>query len=76
MADRTEKHPGNVPGPYYNDTSCIDCDYCREIAPQVFRRDDEEGLSYVWHQPVSPEEQALARKAMEGCPTETIGCDG
>lgn len=76
MADNTDKHPLNEPGPYYNDSSCIDCDLCREIAPQVFRRDDDTGFSYVWHQPSTPEETALAEEAINSCPTETIGNDG
>lgn len=76
MADRSDKNPLNVPGAFYNDTSCIDCDICREIAPAFFRRDDDEGMSYVWKQPVTPDELLLAREAMEGCPTDTIGCDG
>lgn len=76
MADRTDKHPRNVPGSFYNDLSCIDCDMCRETAPEVFRRDDEEGLSYVWRQPDSPGTLQRAREAMDRCPTETIGCDG
>lgn len=76
MADRTDKNPLNVPGKYYNDLSCIDCDLCREIAPQFFTRDDDEGLSYVWKQPITPEEFAAAEVAREACPTETIGDDG
>lgn len=76
MADRTDKNPLNVPGKYYNDLSCIDCDLCREIAPEFFTRDDDEGLSYVWKQPVTPEEIAAAEEARQACPTETIGDDG
>ena len=76
MADRTDKNPLNVPGTYYNDLTCIDCDLCREIAPQVFTRDEEEGLSYVWKQPVTPEEIDAAEEARQSCPTETIGNDG
>ncbi|QJE96385.1 ferredoxin [Luteolibacter luteus] len=76
MADRTEKQRLNAPGRFYNDISCIDCDLCREIAPTFFRRDDEEGQSYVWNQPVSPPELELAREALDSCPTNSIGCDG
>ncbi len=76
MADRSDKHPLNAPGAFYNDNSCIDCDLCREIAPAIFRRDDESGASYVWHQPGTQAERALARDALASCPTETIGCDG
>ena len=76
MPDPTDKHILNVPGAYYNDSTCIDCDLCREIAPQLFRRDADSAASYVWKQPVSTEELALAEEARAACPTETIGNDG
>lgn len=76
MADKEDKNPLNVAGKFYNDLSCIDCDLCREIAPSNFTRDDDEGLSYVYKQPETEEEKALATEALEACPTETIGCDG
>ena len=76
MADKNLKYSDNVPGKFYVDDSCIDCDLCRETAPQIFRRNDDEGHSYVWKQPETPEEIRLAEEAMAGCPTETIGNDG
>ena len=76
MANRNEKNPGNVPGPFYVDTTCIDCDMCRELAPGTFRRDDDLGVSIVFQQPLNDEERAQAREAMESCPTNTIGDDG
>ena len=76
MADRNQKLPENVPGPYYVDTTCIDCDLCRSNAPRCFTRDDEGGYSYVWRQPTTPEEIADAERARQECPTETIGRDG
>ena len=76
MANKNEKNPGNVPGPFYIDSSCIDWDMCRENAPATFRRNDEIGLSIAYRQPVSPEEIAQAIEAMNGCPTESIGNDG
>jgi ferredoxin len=76
MADNTDKHTLNVPGRFYNDMTCIDCDLCREMAPQFFRRDDATANSYVWKQPETPEEIALAQDCLECCPTETIGKDG
>ena len=66
----------NVPGPYYNDLSCIDCGMCPEIAPLIFKRQEDAGYSYVYRQPVTPEEIALAEEAKESCPTESIGNDG
>jgi ferredoxin len=76
MADPLDKNPLNAPGPYYNDLTCIDCDLCREIAPQIFLRDDDEGLSYVGRQPETPAEIALAESALLACPTSSIGRDG
>ena len=76
MANKDEKNPLNVTGKYYNDVSCIDCDLCREIAPSVFTRDDEEGLSYVYKQPETEDELVLVMEALESCPIETIGSDG
>ena len=76
MADKNLKYSENVPGKFYVDNSCIDCDLCRETAPEFFRRNDDEGHTYVWKQPVTPEEFQLADEAMSACPTETIGNDG
>jgi ferredoxin len=76
MAERTERLPQNVVGPYYVDSTCIDCDMCRSTAPDSFRRDEEIGMTIVYRQPVTPEEQALAEDAKQGCPTESIGNDG
>ncbi len=76
MANRNEKNVGSATGAFYVDSSCIDCDMCRETAPASFRRNDEIGFSIVYRQPVTPEEIAQAIDAMEGCPTESIGDDG
>lgn len=76
MAEKTIRLPQNVPGPYYVDESCIDCDMCRETAPQFFKRDDEIGMSFAYRQPVSDEERTLAEAAKRGCPTDSIGNDG
>ena len=76
MANPEHRTPENVPGPYYVDDTCIDCDLCRDTAPQFFRRQDAGGYSVVYRQPTTPEEIAIAEAAREGCPTETIGSDG
>ena len=72
MPDENDKHPLNAPGEFYNDFSCIDCGLCPELAPSVFKRDDEEGYSYVYKQPTTPEEFLVTQEALEGCPTESI----
>ena len=76
MPDKNAKTPGNVPGPFYVDESCIDCDMCRTIAPAFFKRNDETGFSIVYRQPLTPDEIAAAKEGMDGCPTESIGNDG
>ena len=76
MADSTNKVPTNVPGAYYVDTECIDCDMCREIAPATFCLDDELGRSRVYRQPSTAAEIELAEEALRGCPVDAIGRDG
>lgn len=76
MADKTDKVAGNAEGQFYVDTNCIDCDLCRQTAPDNFERNEDEGYSYVAKQPQSPEEEQACRDAMEECPVEAIGDDG
>ncbi len=76
MPDKDLKNPENVSGKYYADSTCIDCDLCRQIAPGSFTRHDEGGYSYVFKQPQTAEEIAQAEEARISCPTETIGNDG
>ena len=73
MADIANKYAENVSGKFYVDDQCIDCDLCRETAPVNFTRSDDGGYSYVFKQPTTPEEEALCKEAMEGCPVEAIG---
>ena len=51
MADAANKYPENVAGKYYVDNQCIDCDLCRETAPDNFKRNDDGGYSFVYKQP-------------------------
>ena len=76
MADAANKYPENAAGKFYVDEQCIDCDLCRETAPANFKRNDDGGHSFVYKQAESPEEEALCKEAMEGCPVEAIGNDG
>lgn len=76
MSDRSQTVPENVPGRYYVDRTCIDCDLCRETAPGQFARQDEGGYSFVAAQPSSPADEAACLSAMEECPVEAIGREG
>ncbi|MEN9975765.1 MAG: hypothetical protein RLZZ282_1771 [Verrucomicrobiota bacterium] len=76
MADLENKNSENVTGKFYVDSQCIDCDLCRETAPNNFLRSEDEGYSYVSKQPENDEELAQCMEAIEGCPVEAIGDDG
>jgi ferredoxin len=76
MADKGNKYSNNVAGKFYVDNQCIDCDLCRETAPENFNRNNDGGYSYVAKQPATPQEEAQCKEAKEGCPVEAIGDDG
>jgi glyoxylase-like metal-dependent hydrolase (beta-lactamase superfamily II)/ferredoxin len=64
----------NVPGDFFVDSTCIDCDACRQIAPLVFGEGSE--TSFVRAQPQSTAERRQAIRALLACPTGSIGCLG
>lgn len=76
MPEKENRLPDNAPGRFYVDDQCIDCDVCRDTAPANFTRNDENGYSYVFKQPKTPEELALCVEAFDTCPVEAIGDDG
>lgn len=76
MADPTEKQPENIPGKWYVDVNCIDCDVCRETAPNNFKQEEDNGYSYVYKQPENDDELEQCKEALESCPVEAIGEDG
>ncbi len=76
MADIADRYEDNTGGKFYVDNQCIDCDLCRETAPENFTRNDDGGYSFVFKQPEGDEQVAQCQEAMEGCPVEAIGSDG
>src|SRR5262245_28869737 len=71
MAQLELRHPENIAGDFFVDTTCIDCDLCRQIAPETFS--DIGDQSVVHHQPQSPADELAALKALVTCPTASIG---
>jgi len=61
----------NVSGDFFVDSTCIDCDACRQIAPTVFH--DIGDQSVVFHQPQTADELMAAQRALISCPTASIG---
>ncbi|HWS56801.1 MAG TPA: ferredoxin [Pyrinomonadaceae bacterium] len=76
MADPNDRVPENSPGTYYVDTNCIDCDVCRDTAPDNFTRSDANSYSFVYKQPQTQAERDLCEEALLACPVEAIGNDG
>jgi glyoxylase-like metal-dependent hydrolase (beta-lactamase superfamily II)/ferredoxin len=71
MANLKKRLPGNAAGEFYVDSSCIDCDQCRQIAPGTFQ--EQGGRSVVARQPSGPPERLRAQMALVTCPTGSIG---
>jgi glyoxylase-like metal-dependent hydrolase (beta-lactamase superfamily II) len=74
MANPRRKVPQNSDGEFFVDTTCIDCDACRQLAPATFA--EGEAYSYVAHQPSTDEERRSAFRALLACPTGSIGTTG
>ncbi len=74
MANPKKRVPENVPGDFFVDSTCINCDVCRQIAPAVFGEAAE--TSFVKCQPVASADRREALRALLACPTGSIGCLG
>jgi len=71
MANAAKRRLENVPGDFFVDESCIDCDACRWIAPNTFTQAGDQ--SAVYQQPQSPQQRMAALQALVSCPTASIG---
>lgn len=71
MADKTKALAMNVPGRFFVDSTCINCDACRDFAPEVFG--EAENFAYVMKQPQSREETDAVELALLQCPRGAIG---
>jgi glyoxylase-like metal-dependent hydrolase (beta-lactamase superfamily II)/ferredoxin len=74
VASIEKRLPENVPGDFFVDSTCIDCDACRQLAPEVFTDADE--ASIVFHQPSNIDETRRSLMALVACPTGSIGTLG
>ena len=71
MANIQQRLPENAHGDFYVDASCIDCDTCSQLAPEIFRDHGEQ--CSVYRQPETDAETRLALMALVACPTGSIG---
>ncbi len=76
MAVKANKVKECAPGKFYVDDQCIDCDLCRDLAPEFFGRLDDKCCSFVKKQPANAQEEELCMEALESCPVDAIGNDG
>ncbi|HEY7679982.1 MAG TPA: MBL fold metallo-hydrolase [Terriglobia bacterium] len=73
MANPAQRLPSNIPGEFFVDSTCIDCDQCRELAPEVFH--DAEDHASVFRQPDTPVLLQRALRALVTCPVGAIGSE-
>jgi glyoxylase-like metal-dependent hydrolase (beta-lactamase superfamily II) len=74
MARAELRRTENVAGPVFVDSTCIDCDTCRWMAPETFARRGRQ--SAVVRQPAALDEVARAARAAVACPTASIAAPG
>ena len=73
MADRNKRLDSNVAGNFYVDSTCINCDTCRQLAPKSFEEIGE--YSAVSRQPERDEHVHQAYQALLACPVGSIGTE-
>lgn len=73
MADARKRLDANRAGNFYVDSTCINCDACRQLAPSSFEEVGE--YSAVTHQPATELETRQAYRALLACPTGSIGAE-
>jgi glyoxylase-like metal-dependent hydrolase (beta-lactamase superfamily II)/ferredoxin len=71
MANLSKRLETNVDGNFFVDSTCIDCDTCRQLAPSTFIEDGN--YSTVYRQPESAEQTFSAYQALLACPVGSIG---
>lgn len=73
MADEKKRLDSNVAGNFFVDSTCINCDTCRQLAPTSF---EEVGkFSAVTTQPTDEGPTRQAYQALLACPVGSIGTE-
>ena len=71
MANIKKKLSSNIEGNFFVDSTCINCDACRQLAPETFQEHEE--YSSVYRQPAVDLDRHHAYQAMIACPVGSIG---
>ena len=73
MANPKKRLDSNVPGNFFVNATCINCDKCRQLAPRSFEEVGE--FSAVTTQPEGDELVHQAYQALLACPVGSIGTE-
>jgi len=73
MANRHKRLDSNVAGNFYVDSTCINCDTCRQLAPTSFEEVGD--FSAVTQQPTDEGHVRQAYQALLACPVGSIGTE-
>src|SRR5215208_5652266 len=71
MAHQNKRLPSNVAGNFYVDSTCINCDACRQLASDSFEEIGDH--SAVTMQPHGEEQLHGAYQALLACPVGSVG---
>ena len=71
MANKSKRLDNNVGDNFFVDSTCINCDTCRQLAPATFAESDD--FSSVYRQPVGDAQVHAAYQALVACPVGSIG---
>jgi len=73
MADLKKRLRDNVAGNFFVDSTCINCDTCRQLAPASFEEVGD--YSAVVRQPETDQQNHQAYQALLACPVGSIGTE-
>ena len=73
MVNPAQRLDSNVDGEFFVDSSCIDCEACRWVAPDSF--DGDGTYSRVYRQPANDDQVRQALMALLTCPVSAIGSE-
>ena len=73
MASQAKRLSTNVEGNFFVDSTCINCDACRQLAPKSFREVGD--YSAVVNQPEGNRQVHQAYQALLACPVGSIGTE-
>ncbi|MBI9049012.1 MAG: ferredoxin [Anaerolineaceae bacterium] len=53
-------------------SDCVTCGLCADIAPEIFRMDEELDIAVVIREPETDQETMQVQESADSCPSEAI----